>query len=148
MKHILLHMKHDVWMYMPFIAMKSWTSDFFLNRFFLIFCISFGILRPISIWRCHLTSIGNPIVEIKISSYLHNGIFPYTGKILSLYWIPGYLHHNSQDQYAFWTLFSGLSFFMYWLSPTKNLLRYTEFRIIFGRYNITKKNYRHSKFHQ
>ena len=31
---------------------------------------------PDSIWRCHLTSIGNPIVEIS-----------YTGKMTSLYWI-------------------------------------------------------------
>ena len=41
-----------------------------------------------SIKRCHLTSIGNPIVDKTIlrPSYLHNGI-PYTGKMTSLYWI-------------------------------------------------------------
>ena len=34
--------------------------------------------------KCHLTSIGNPIIEIR-QSYLHNGI-SFTGKMISLYW--------------------------------------------------------------
>ena len=42
-------------------------------------------IGPDSIWIIHLTSIGNPIVEIR-RSYLLNGI-PYTGKMASLYWI-------------------------------------------------------------
>ena len=49
----------------------------------------FPHLGPDSIQRCHLTSIGNPIVEIRRSlrsSYLHNGI-SYTGKMISLHWI-------------------------------------------------------------
>ena len=44
------------------------------------------ILGPGSIYRYHLTSIENPIAEIRKSntSYLHNGI-SYTGKMASLY---------------------------------------------------------------
>ena len=39
---------------------------------------------PDSIQRCCLTSIENPIMEIRQSSYLHNGI-SYTCKTISLY---------------------------------------------------------------
>ena len=45
-------------------------------------------LGPDSIWRWHLTGIGNPIWRLMIlrPSYLHNGI-SYTVKTTSLYWI-------------------------------------------------------------
>ena len=53
------------------------------------------ILGPDSIKRCHLTSIGNLIVDIVLRlSYLQNGI-SYTGKTTSLYWI-GALVLNSE----------------------------------------------------
>ena len=39
-----------------------------------------------SIYRCHLTSMGNPTVDIRLLPYFHDGI-SYTGKTTSLYWI-------------------------------------------------------------
>ena len=56
-----------------------------LSNLFLSPPVKCSKLGADSIQRWHLTSIGNPIVEIR-RSYLHNGI-SYTGKMTSLFWI-------------------------------------------------------------
>ena len=62
--------------------------------------------------KCHLTNIGNHIVEIRgwvvRSSYLHNGI-SYTGKMSSLYWIRAMI---SGDK---WWCEYGLHLILHWL---------------------------------
>ena len=45
-----------------------------------------SVINSDSIWICHLTSIGNPIVDMRLRRIpIYNGI-SYTGKMTSLYW--------------------------------------------------------------
>ena len=77
-------------------ALHVFPADFCTTRGFHTEILTLYMVSPDSLSRCHITSVGNPIMEIRLS-YLHNGI-SYTGKMASLFWINPFFD-NKQEIY-------------------------------------------------